>query len=543
MLQIILRRCNAFYKEKNRWWVPLIAGFPFITALPPFNHELHWGFTLFPFLNFFAVIPLLFFALQQPRRRAMLHTYLFAYSTALVQNFWLVFVKIEGLWALIIFAMVIMAAVVAVFFFTAGMAFRWCYRSLPRLYLLFFPACWVVIDYFRTLGEMSFPWGFLGYNFTPFLPLSQLASITGIWGLNFMVVAGNLLVWEIGVAWYRGNDCRRDAIRGAAFIMLMGVIAIWGWMRISKTLKQPTVKIALLQTAIDQLNWGQHSLDTSFMVTDSMVYSAAKGKPDLIVGPESALLCYLSRHFTYRKRVCRWADSTGVPILLGALHWDPAPENSAYDYLVYNTAFLIRPHEREIIPYRKIILVPFSENVPFEGVFPILSRVNLGEADFKRGKEATVYVINDSIRAAPVICYEMIYPAYVRRRLRRGVNLIVHITNDGWFGRTTGPHQHAMMARMRAIENGVAMARCAITGVSMLVDPMGRAFGATKLGERTILEGRLPLRKAATFYARYGDWFVVLCWVMVVGVLGTAAVRWGRGKRRGRSQEPVVSSE
>ncbi|MBN1307246.1 MAG: apolipoprotein N-acyltransferase [Chitinispirillaceae bacterium] len=541
MLQIITRRLVFFYRKKNRWWLPLIAGFPFVICLPPFNHELHWSFTFFPFLNFFVVIPLLFFAVQQPRGRALLHTYLFAYSTALVQNFWLVFVTIEGLWALIILGMVVMAAIVAVFFFIAGMAFRWCYRSLPRLYLLFFPACWVVIDYLRTLGEISFPWGFLGYNLTPILPVSQLASITGVWGLNFLVVAGNLLVWEIGIAWYRGDDCRGNAVKGAAFIVVVGLIALWGWMRIALPSKRPAVKIALLQTAIDQLNWNRRLLDTSFMVTDSMVYSAAKAKPDLIVGPESALLCFLSRKNSWRKRVCCWADSTGVPILLGALHWDPAPENSAYDYLVFNTAFLIRPYEHEIVPYRKIILVPFSENIPLEGVFPILSRVNLGEADFKKGHEMTVYAIGDSIRAAPVICYEMIYPAYVRQRLRYGVNLLVHITNDGWFGRTTGPHQHAMMARMRSIENGVATARCAITGVSMLVDPKGRVLGATKLGERRVLEGTLPLQKAETFYARYGDWFVVLCWATVVGVLAAAATRGVRARRR--EQAPVVSSE
>ena len=498
MLQIILRRCITFYRKKNRWWIPFIAGFPSIVTLPPFSHELHPVFALFPLLNLFVVIPLLFFAIQEPRGRAIGHTFLFSYSIGLGQCFWLVFVKLEGLWALIILGMVLLAAVVAFFFLAAGMVFRWCYRTFPRGYLLLFPACWVLIDYLRSLGEMSFPWGFLGYNLTPLLPLSQFSSLTGVWGLTFLIVVGNLLFREIGVGYYRQYNQRGNIIRMLLFVVLTGVIALWGWRRIAKSIEGSSVKVALLQTAIDQLNWGANSLDTSFTVTDSMVYSAARGKPDVIIGPESALLCYLSRQSRYRRRVRHWADSTGIPIILGAIHWDKAPERSVYDYLVYNTAFLVKPHEEELLPYRKMILVPFSENIPFEGVFPILSRVNLGEADFKRGTERTIYAIGDSLRAAPMICYEMIYPSFVRERLRRGANLIVHITNDGWFGKTTGPYQHAAMARMRAIENGVALARCAITGVSMLVDPVGRVRGETKLGKRIILEGTLPLRKAST---------------------------------------------
>jgi apolipoprotein N-acyltransferase len=184
---------------------------------------------------------------------------------------------------------------------------------------------------------------------------------------------------------------------------------------------------------------------------------------------------------------------------------------------VYNTAFLIRPGDKEMYPYRKIKLVPFSEAFPFEVNFPILSRVNLGEADFHRGNEETVYTVNDSLCVAPFICYEIIYPSFVQRRLLKGANLIVHITNDGWFGRTTGPYQHAMMARMRAIENDVAIARCAITGLSMFIDPNGRVLSTTNLYERTILRGRVPVKKADTFYAKHGDWLVKLCGLIFAG--------------------------
>ncbi len=522
MLQIILKKCSDFYRKKNRWWIPLIAGVPFIASLPPFNHEYNRAFALFPLLNFAAIVPLMFFSVQPARGRAILHTYLFSYSTALVQCFWLVFVKIEGLWALIVFGMVLLAAVVALFFLAAGMMFRWCYRTFPKGYLILFPSCWVLIDYIRTLGEISFPWGFLGYNLTHFLPIAQVASLTGVWGMTWLIAVGNLLIWELGVRFYRGDRRRGAVFMLCLFIFLMGMIAVWGRQRMATTSNKTSpdsVKVALLQTSIDQLNWSKYSLEEAFDVTDSMVFAAAKTNPDIIIGPESALLCYLSRQNNYRKRVCRWVDSTGIPIILGAIHWDKAPEKSIYDYLVYNTAFLIKPHEENLLPYRKIKLVPFSESIPLEGIFPILSRVNLGEADFKPGKENTVYEIGDSIRTAPMICYEIIYPDFVRRRLKNSVNLIIHITNDGWFGKTTGPYQHATMARMRSIENGVSLARCAITGVSLLTDPFGRKLGETRLWKRTILQGKLPLTRVSTLYSRFGDWFVVVCLTIAIGFI------------------------
>lgn len=511
MLQII-KQGITWYNRKNRWWIPLLTGLPFSLCLPPFNHEFHPLFSFFPFFSFIALIPLLFFSLRKPRQKAVLHTYLFSCMVTLGQYFWIAFVTIKGLWVLIIIGMVLLSAFVALFYLAAGLVFRWCYYRFRRFYVIIYPACWVVIEYIRALGEPSFPWGFLGYIFTPLLPLSQLAAFTGVWGLSFLIVFGNLLVLEWITDWYKNKRMKRNTVRIILFGGVIGFISLAGFVRMRRLPGEvPSMRVALVQSAIDQFNWGKHSLDTAFSVNESLMYSAAQCDPDLIVGPESALLCYLARQRLYGNRVHRLVDSLNIPVLLGSLHWDKPETASPYEYHVYNTAFLIRPHDKKMYPYRKIKLVPFSEAFPLEGVFPILSRVNLGEADFQRGTESTVFTIGESVRAAPFICYESIYPGFVRKRLRRGANLIVHITNDGWFGRTTGPYQHATMARMRVIENGVSMARCANTGISMLIDPAGRVLGKTELYTRTILAGQLPLVNATTVYARYGDWFIFMC--------------------------------
>jgi apolipoprotein N-acyltransferase len=532
MLQIILRRINDILTSCNRWWVPFITGFPFAVLLLPFNHEYHRALSFYPVFTFLGLAPLFFFATRQPLRRAILHTYLFSLPLAFGQCFWLVFVKIEGLWLLIIFAMFLLGGYLALFFTLAGLLFRWCYRVFPKLYPLVFPAFWILIDYSRTLGEISFPWGFLGYSLTPVLPLGQLGAITGVWGLTYLVVVGTMLFLQ----WYQTLRHNRSLRTVRLFTVVYGVIllvvAVWGWQRIHRWKPQRPVKVALLQSAIDQMHWGNNSLTGAFDVTDSMYFAAAAQHPDLIIGPESGLLCYLSRQSGYRHRVAGWVESTGIPFIIGALHWDRAGKGSVYDYLVYNTAFLFKPGATDPVLYRKIKLVPFSEAFPLEGIFPILSRVNLGEADFKRGTEATIYTVNDSLRVVPFICYESIYPAFVTSRMRPDVGCIVHITNDGWFGRSTGPYQHATMARMRAMEQGCSLARCAITGISMLVDPVGRITGKSRLGERTILTGTVPTNRLLTLYSRFGDWFVAVCAVIALSAVVTGLIRRRSAKGR-----------
>lgn len=540
MLHKLTLQFDQFLNGKLKFWVPLLSGLLFSFCLPPFNHEAHWLLAPFPFLTFVALIPFFYFARQRPLKKALFNTYLYSYTMALGQFFWIAFVKIEGLWAIIILAMFVLAFYVALFYLAAAIAFRWLYKKAPIVSIATFPAVWILIDYSRTLGELGFPWEFLGYSLTPVLPLSQFASLTGVWGLTYLIVIGNMLVWHMSTLWlHRSKTSRTWVMVAGAFVCLVLAISIWGHFRMQR-IKEPLehAKIALLQPALDQLSWGNFSLETSFTVIDSMVKVAALEKPDFIIGPESSLLCYLARQSHHRARYQGWADSANTPLLLGAIDWEKADSASPYEYLVYNAAFLALPGKKKLQPYRKIKLVPFSEAFPFEADFPILSRVNLGESDFKRGKEETVFTINDHLKVAVYVCYEAIFPSFVQRRLKKGANLIVHITNDGWFGKTTGPYQHAIMSRMRAIENGVPIARCAITGISMFIDPVGRIIKQSQLDKRVILQHATIIRKADTFYARHGDWFIVFS--AVVAVAGSVICAFFRKRSSAPSSPPTV---
>jgi apolipoprotein N-acyltransferase len=520
MLQIIIKNVADYCRDKNRWWIPLIAGLFFALSLPPFNHEFHWFFSLFPFLTFVVLIPLMFFALQKSLKKAVLFTFLYSFSAALGQLYWIGFVTAEGLWHLILIGVFLISTYLGLIFLSAGLLFRVVYKTMGRFYLVLFPAIWVSIDFFRSVGEIPFPWSFLGYSYAPMLPLAQVASITGVWGLTFIAVVMNVLIFDLLICYYRNENQAQKWIHLAIGFLCLVAISVWGNARIKKPLLGDYKKIAVLQTNMDQLHWGNNSLDTAFTITEKMVKEAALHNVNLIVGPESALLCFVDRKPEHRIRVQGWVDSINRPLILGGLHWDRAPEGAVYEYYIYNSAFFIEPF-KPIAHYNKQKLVPFSEKMPFENFIPILSRVNLGEADFMSGKDPVVFQ-TDSIRAAPFICYEVIFPSFVQERLKKNANLIVTITNDGWFGMTSGPYQHAMMARMRAIENRISVVRCANSGFSMFIDGYGKVTNTTRLYTRTTIYGDVLLRKADSFYAKYGDWFLILC--MLIASSGLALI-------------------
>jgi len=176
--------------------------------------------------------------------------------------------------------------------------------------------------------------------------------------------------------------------------------------------------------------------------------------------------------------------------------------------------------EDRLQEYSKMHLVPFSERLPFQGVFPFLKGLNFGQADFSPGTEYSLFHIGEE-KFAVLICFESIFPNLVREFARRDVGFLVNITNDAWFGKTSAPFQHARIAVFRAIENRLGIARCANTGVSMFVDPYGRVSGETAIYTRGISIGKVGSSQEKTFYSRYGDVFARICCVLSAGWLLT----------------------
>ena len=513
----------SFKKNIDRWYFPVFTGFLYAVAMPPFNSQLHPAFSFFPLLSFFVCIPLFLLSINASKKRAILHTYIFGICASIGQLYWIAFVTPEGLWPLIIFSVLLLVLYEGIFFTVNGILFRWTYKKFPGMYTIIVPAWWVLIEYSKSLGEVSFPWTSIGYSLTPLLPVSQISSITGIYGMSFIIVLGNALVWKFLNVNGNSKERKRSAALLSVFAAFLIAFSLWGWLRLHEHRMPagPESKIALVQPDIDQNKWGSRSLDTSFDVIDSMLQKAALDTPGVIILPESALLCYLVKQPQLRKRVEGWSSKLKTPMVLGSLDWQKAPASSLEEYSVYNAAFFLDSGSGRFQPYYKVKLVPFSEALPFQGIFPILSRVNLGQADFKRGAMPVTFNICGKISGAPFICFDIIYPGFVRDRAGDGVNLLIHITNDGWFGKSSGPYQHAVISRQRCIENGISMVRCANSGISMFVDQYGRIVSHTRLSERTILTNAVSLTRIHTFYSKLGDWPVALsgCIILILLIL------------------------
>ncbi|MBU0575787.1 MAG: apolipoprotein N-acyltransferase, partial [Proteobacteria bacterium] len=198
-----------------------------------------------------------------------------------------------------------------------------------------------------------------------------------------------------------------------------------------------------------------------------------------------------------------------------------------------NSAFLLRPDGTLSGRYDKVHLVPYGEYVPLRRFFPFIGKLVAGVGDFKAGKGFYPLTINIH-RLGVLICYEAIFPEGAREYKQKGAQILVNITNDAWFGRTSAPYQHLSMTVFRAIETRLYLVRAANTGISSIIDPTGEILSRTGIFERTFLKGEVKIIDERTFYAAYGDLFVYLCGISLL-IIFIISTRKRRNRNAGRN--------
>jgi len=388
------------------------------------------------------------------------------------------------------------------------------------------PLIWPLLEFLRTQSQIAFPWGLLGYTMTPYIPFIQIASIGGVYLVSAWLVLVNVLLYQLltglkpqasshkprsrTVAW-------RAAWLGLAFVVPLLFAAFY-----VRPLK-PWFNVAIIQPNVspfDKGDWDSREKIQSDLVR--LTKQAAASHPDLILYPETATLVDVTRSSSIGPVIRGLADSLGTEILTGTPLFDER-RNSWH-----NGAVLIRPGEQLVKQrYYKIRLVPFSEKIPYADELPIIRKI-IGTADmgdWTRGHNLTVFNWSRGTLSA-LICFEAIFPDLTREFTRRGSQLLAVVTNDGWFGRLVGAQQHAELAVLRTVENGVPMIRSANNGISFIADPYGRVMKKTPLFTQTILTGPVPQALAPTLYRRYGDWFMLAC---VLGLIAGLVVQRVRG--------------
>jgi apolipoprotein N-acyltransferase len=470
-----------------------------------------------PFAAIFFIIP--FIALIYEEKPKYLKMYLWGFLSYFGAIWWMTLVNVKGLQPLIAACTVLLSATFALRYLFIAALSSFVVKKSKKFAFAFIPSVWIITEYLLLFGEFSFPWMLQGYSLSPYIYISQLASVTGVWGLSFLAVISAVILYE------RIFEKRNKIFSFALFIVII-IICVWGFFRV-KTTEFYEEKALVMQPNSDQQNWqGRPSFKRSIEVLDSLFEESAKLNKGFYILPESGVYTYLEFKPSYRVIIDDWTQKYESPIIFGTL--TPIIDADFNTISAHNSAYLADNEKHNAYEnygkYHKQKLVPFVETTPFKNVLPIINRMKFAGGGFTEGKENCVWQIAD-FSVAPLICYESIYPSYVRKRVNFGANLLVNLTNDGWFGRTSAPLQHAEMSRVRAIENGVSFIRCTNSGISFSADPYGRYLSKTKLYTREIVE--MPIAKPLkyTIYRKLGDFLVYLCGFFTIFTLIFLIVR------------------
>jgi apolipoprotein N-acyltransferase len=502
------------------------------------------------FVGFAALVPLFFSILKKSDggsapaegwRRTFRQGYLFGlvFSTGLL--FWVAHTTLPGTIALVFF----LALYPAVFAVLAEYVGRRSKIPFPLIAALL----WTSLETVRTWGLFGFPWQNLGHILGAHPTLIQSAAYASVLGISFWIVLINGMVFEA----FRSSGRRRSVWIGLIALLLI-IPYVHGRIVLSRAHEHPEgekrLKIALVQGNIDQrIKWDSkflnHSLQTYDRLTrsllkpvlgrsDSLMENAAEATVDLIVWPETATPVYLLKRPAYKDWVAGLARSMNTPILTGANDYEWINKGKVN---IFNSAILFDPERGPVKKTDKMHLVAFSERVPLLDLLPALDRLcaklgqgDLSPANFTPGKERTLFELPQGCFSV-LICFEAIFPDEVRRFVNDGADFLVNITNDGWFGRYSAPHQHAQIVAFRAVENRIWIARCANTGFSFFADPWGRVPRSTQIYEEGVLIGEVGLRAEETFYSRHGNVFATTCLIATIAMIGWTAFFPNRNRR------------
>lgn len=406
--------------------------------------------------------------------------------------------------------------------------FAWMVQRLSlRSYTLALagaPFLWISTEVLRTyLPEISFPWGLLGYAPAENPALLQLTTITGVYGLSFLAASFNaLLLWSDCAS--RAETKRRFGIFGGIMVALLLVMAIGP--RFVPKAEEHHVARAVQPNFPENLQYvgdwyAEHKGDLAELERLSLRPSLSDVQPDLLIWPEApAPFSFQDAHFV--PYISKLATEFHHPMIVGVIEWKPSNElvNGAprTTLVPYNSAAMLNELGQRTFSYDKMHLVPFGEYEPFPFIHQVVTSVSEEVGGFHKGKERSVGVLSNGNKLSVFICYEAIYPGEVRAFTERGAELLVNISNDGWFGTSSAADQHLRMARVRAVENRRWLLRDTNSGITASIDPYGNVTRVLQRDVRDSADLPYDFRTDQTLYVKLNDWFAWMC-VLVSAIL------------------------
>lgn len=429
-----------------------------------------------------------------------------------------------------------------------------------KIALMLFPFFWLTYEYFYTLTDISFPWLILGSGLSKFKVFIQSADIIGAFGITIVVIFINIFIY-LSIRDYKKKP-KQVSIYILIIILIFSFSIFYGVYRIS-TFKSSGKKITvgIIQPNLNPWEkWREDKLDKLKNEYLSLSKKAVDKGAKLLIWPETALPVYLNTpgYFNTKNEITRFLLSTKTFLLTGmpdvkyfskddVIPFDAkVTDNGNTKYATYNSVLGFSYQNTMVQHYGKIKLVPFGERVPFVNTFKFLGDLfswGVGLSGWNVGQDTTLFTFSnkieydssalktDSVKISSLVCYESVYPIFVTAFVKKGAELITVVTNDSWYGKSSGPYQHKEIAVLRAIENRRSVVRAANGGISCIIDPLGTTIAETNLFAKDVLVGDVLLENEITFYTKHPYLIPIFSVIISLSVLFIVIVRKFIGRK------------
>jgi apolipoprotein N-acyltransferase len=485
----------------------IISSLLVILAFPKFNLD---------FLVWVSFVPL-FFALENTNiKQRFLIGYVFGVFMFFGLLYWLFNVSMLG-------------AIVLIFFLAIYPAIGCLYKIRDSAIIVFIiPSMWVISEFLRAHIFSGFPWTLLGHCLYKNIVVIQIADITGVYGLSFIVIMINIVFFSIL------RSFRNKRYHVFVCVLFCMITLFYGFSFMQVKLEKEPVDIALIQGNIAQeKKWDAQNYEVEILEQYmSLSELAVKKGSDLIIWPETSVPGLYSEDASIKYIIDQFIKRMKKDFLIGSVRYNEG------NY--YNSAYFVSSNAQIEQIYDKMHLVPFGEYIPFENKLPwIRSAIDKPVGDMLPGKEYKIFYFTGRaerktseglireirfLKFGVLICFEDIFPDISRGAVKLGAEFLVNMTNDAWFGDTNAAYEHVQSSVFRAVENRVSVVRSANTGISCFIDPRGKITDILKVkGKETFVEGICqgeiykPIRQS--FYTKFGDVFVWFCLIMCVGLI------------------------
>lgn len=466
--------------------------------------------------------------------------YLFAFVFSLITLYWV------GSWQanadpFLMVSGVLLAFVNPVFFLIPATLYFYSRKIISEKFALYLlPVFWVTYEYLYMATEAAFPWLTLGNGLAKFTVMIQLADVIGAVGLSLLIVLINVLLYKA----FKYYDNNKPSSYLNYFCALF-IISVWVGYGISKVLNYSPpakkIKIGIVQPNLDPWDkWSGSNLFATLNLYTTLTDQAVNKKADVVFWPETALPVYLlsGNYSSVVDSIYSYIHRRNIFLLTGMPHFilyngkDNHPADAKYSrandyyYSTYNAVMLFSPYSPEIPFYGKAKLVPFGERVPFASSLPFLADLvkwGVGISGWNVGRDTTIFTVKaggTTAKISGLICYESIFPYFIDRFVQKGAELFVVVTNDSWYGNSSGPRQHYDFSALRAVEYRRTVVHAANGGISGIIDPLGKSVIHSNMFEQSVLTGEAPLNNDMTVFAKFPMVIPSLCGAFSIWIAG-----------------------